>query len=314
MSTSDKYFLGIDIGASSVKYGWGNSKVGLQYFNKKELSTKTLPFLKNIISEILNFASDNPIWQKIKAIGIGTPGTIDQNIHQIVGVNPNLPFLVNLNIENLIPENIKIPVYWDNDANLMCFAEAWLRDFKCDIVGITIGSGIGCGFVQKDRIFHGSHGYAMELGHICIIPGGELCSCGRKGCVEAYSSVDGLKRRISLLDIPFFKTESSLNVKDLLYLTAIDSKAKQILEEGLYILAQGITNLSVLLDPEIIVIGGGAMEGSLYDWKKLQKQIIDFMPAINAEHTRIEKALAGNKAGVLGAIILAESVNKFVSE
>jgi glucokinase len=149
---------------------------------------------------------------------------------------------------------------------------------------------------------------------LAIIPGGELCSCGRKGCVEAYSSVDGLKRRISLLEIPFSKTESSLNVKDLLYLSAIDSKAKQILEEGLYILAQGITNLSVLLDPEIIVIGGGAMEGSLYDWKKLQKQIIDFMPAINAEHTRIEKALAGNKAGVLGAIILAESVNKFVSE
>jgi len=92
MSTSDKYFLGIDIGASSVKYGWGNSKVGLQYFNKQELHFKTLPFLKNIISEILNIASDNLSWNNLKAIGIGTPGTIDQNVHQIVGVNPNLPF------------------------------------------------------------------------------------------------------------------------------------------------------------------------------------------------------------------------------
>jgi len=194
----------------------------------------------------------------------------------------------------------------------MCFAEAWLRDFKKDIIGITIGSGIGCGFVQKDRIFHGSHGYAMELGHICIIPGGELCSCGRKGCVEAYSSVDGLKRRISSLEIPFSKTESSLEIKDLLHLAAIDSKANHILEEGLFILAQGIANLCVLLDPEIIVLGGGAMEGNLYDWEKLQKKIIDFMPMINAKHTRIEKALAGNRAGVLGAIILAESANKVV--
>ena len=312
MSTSDKYFLGIDIGASSVKYGWGNSKVGLQYFNKKELNTKTLPFLKNIISEILNIASDNLSWKNLKAIGIGTPGTIDRNVHQIVGVNPNLPFLVNLDIRNLIPENIKLPVYWDNDANLMCFAEAWLRDFKKDIIGITIGSGIGCGFVQKDRIFHGSNGYAMELGHICIIPGGELCSCGRKGCVEAYSSVNGLKRRISSLEVPFTKTESSLEIKDLLHLAAIDPKANHILEEGLFILAQGIANLCVLLDPEIIVLGGGAMEGNLYDWEKLQKKIIDFMPMINAEHTRIEKALAGNRAGVLGAIILAESANKVV--
>ena len=312
MSTSDKYFLGIDIGASSVKYGWGNSKVGLQYFNKQELHLKTLPFLKNIISEILNIASDNLSWNNLKAIGIGTPGTIDQNVHQIVGVNPNLPFLVNLDIRNLISESIKLPVYWDNDANLMCFAEAWLRDFKKDIIGITIGSGIGCGFVQKDRIFHGSHGYAMELGHICIIPGGELCSCGRKGCVEAYSSVDGLKRRISSLEIPFSKTVSSLEIKDLLHLAAIDSKANHILEEGLFILAQGIANLCVLLDPEIIVLGGGAMEGNLYDWEKLQKKIIDFMPMINAKHTRIEKALAGNRAGVLGAIILAESANKVV--
>ncbi|MCB5246010.1 MAG: ROK family protein [Candidatus Cloacimonadaceae bacterium] len=314
MITSNKYFLGIDIGASSVKYGWGNCKIGLQYFNKKDLSIKSLSYLKNIISDILNLALSNPIGQNIQAIGIGTPGTIDLKNHQIVGINPNLPFLVNIDIRSLIPDNIKLPVYWDNDANLMCFAEAWQRNFKNDIVGITVGSGIGCGFVQKDNIFHGSHGYAMELGHICIIPGGEICSCKRKGCVEAYSSMDGLRRRISLLEIPFSKTEFSLNVKDLLNLAAIDPKVYRIIEEGLSILAQGIANLSVLLDPEVIVIGGGAMEGALYDWEKLQNKIKECLPSINAQNIKIEKALAGNKAGVLGAIILAESANKFVWE
>ena len=305
MLTSDKATLGLDIGGSSVKYGWGDCKVGLQYFGKLELRQKNFPRLRETVRQILDICARELGLSSLGAIGIGTPGTIDRNSGKIVGVNPNLPFWVDTDPRELIPKELGLPVFCDNDANLMCLAEAWLRGGRGSVAGITVGSGIGCGFVVDGLIWHGAHGFALELGHITSIPQGELCSCGRKGCLEAYASVEGLRHR--LLELPGadeFITESS-NLSSLLAFSQASPAAANIIVEGRDVLARGISDLIVILDPDAVVIGGGAMDGGLYPWNELKRLVKENLPSVNEERTSLEQAREGNRAGVLGAVILA---------
>lgn len=307
MSTSDKLHLGMDIGGSSVKFGWGNCQSGLQYCSKFELSHKSLFHLSQTIHQILEQCGREVGWENIGAIGIGTPGTIDRSSGRIVGVNPNLPFWVDINPGKLIPPELQVPVFHDNDANLMCLAEAWLRGSRGKVVGITVGSGIGCGYVQDGRIYHGAHGFALELGHVTSVPQGEPCSCGRKGCLEAYASVEGIRRRMQALPEAGERINSSSGLSDLLSLSRSHPAAEKIIHAGEDILARGISDLVVTLDPDVVVIGGGAMEGGLYDGQALEQAVRGYLPPLNAASTSLEPALEGNRAGVLGAVVLAST-------
>ncbi len=305
MLTSDKLRLGLDIGGSSVKYGWGTCQAGLQYFNKLDHEQKSLSHLTDTVRQILDICAREIGWDRIASIGIGTPGTLDRCSGKIVGVNPNLPFWVNLNPCDLITSELKIPVSCDNDANLMCLAEAWMRGSHGSVAGITVGSGIGCGLVVEGRVYHGAHGFAFELGHVTSIPGGALCSCGRKGCLEAYAAVEGLRKRIMELPEAENIIIESSGLTDIISFSRTNSAAASFIREGMEVLARGISDLIVLLDPDTVVIGGGAMDGGLYPWAELKAAIYSFLPPLNAEHTTLEQALEGNRAGVLGAIILA---------
>lgn len=305
MLTSDKATLGLDIGGSSIKYGWGDCQNGLQSFGKLELRQKNLPHLRETVRQILAICLGEIGENGLSAVGIGTPGTIDLRSGRIVGVNPNLPFWVDLDPRELIPTQLNLPVFCDNDANLMCLAEAWLRGGRGSVAGITVGSGIGCGLVVDGKVWHGAHGFALELGHITSIPGGEPCSCGRKGCLEAYASVEGLRHQ--LLALPgasdFITGDSSLPA--LLAFSQARPEAAGIILAGREVLARGISDLIVILDPDTVVIGGGAMDGGLYPWEHLVDRVRCFLPPLNAERTSLEQAREGNRAGVLGAVILA---------
>ncbi len=305
MLTNDKPRLGLDIGGSSIKYGWGDCQRGLQHFGKLELRQKSLSHLREQVRLILEECAREVGWDNIAGIGIGTPGTIDRSSQRIVGVNPNLPFWVDLDPRALIPPELLIPAVCDNDANLMALAEAWQRPERSSVVGITVGSGIGCGLVVDGQIWHGAHGFALELGHVTSIPHGEPCTCGRRGCLEAYASVEGLRGRMARLPGAggFLTPESTLSA--LLRFSQTEPAAQLLIDEGRDILARGISDLIVILDPDAVVIGGGGMEGRLYDWDELKAAVISFLPALNAERCSLEEALAGNRAGVWGAIILS---------
>lgn len=303
--TTKKYSLGLDIGASSVKYGWGDCQHGLQFFSKKPITTKSLSCLKDTIESILTETDNSVGLANILSIGIGTPGTIDTQTGKLVGVNPNLPFWVGHRPDELIPSDMVIPAHYDNDANLMALAEAWLRGSRGRMIGVTVGSGIGCGFVEDNRIYRGSHGYALELGHITIYPGGELCSCGRKGCLEAYASVEGIRTR--LRKIAGFMPDKDLDsgLADILKKKDAHHNVANVIREGMQALAIGLANVVLLFDPDLIVLGGGAMDAGLYDMREFNDLLFSLLPTANASKLKLERALEGNRAGVLGAIILA---------
>lgn len=303
--TTKEYSLGLDIGASSVKYGWGNCQQGLQFFDKKPIQHKSLSCLKDTIIGILDITDQKVGLQNIRSIGIGTPGTIDLDTGKIVGVNPNMPYWIGHKPDELIPSGIHAPIYYDNDANLMALAEASLRGSRGKLIGVTIGSGIGCGFVDNGSIYKGSHGYAMELGHMTVYPAGELCSCGRKGCLEAYTSVEGLRSRIVKPRGDIAESALGSDLSSLIQRKKDNPGIQRIIEEGMRALAIALANAIILFDPDIVVLGGGAMDAGLYDMRELHELLQKMLPTVNASKLKLELALEGNRAGVLGAIILA---------
>jgi glucokinase len=307
-----KHYLGFDIGASSVKYGFGNCQQGLLYFDSLSITERSLSCLHEVFRAILEIVDNKIGLQQLSAIGIGTPGTIDWSTNHIVGINPNLPFWVDHDPRELIPAEIRLPILVDNDANLMCLGEAFHQHPDKKVVGITVGSGIGCGYVQQGEIYHGSHGYAMELGHIIMQRGGENCTCGRQGCLEAYSSVDGLVRRI-LPELfkasPELKEQAAWDLRKIIAHKNEFAFIDRHIAEGLEYLARATANLIIVLDPDVLIFGGGAMDAGLYDFALLRSTLEGYLPGLNARNTILEKASQGNRAGVLGAIALAELSN-----
>lgn len=290
-------FLGIDIGGSSFKYGIGDSKRGLQHFAIKRFTEKSLEAFQLVMREILD---ESQQWD-IQGIGIGSPGTISQPGGKILGTNPNLPFFSDISPAELVPQGVTLPIYVENDANLMTLAESTLRPGKL-CIGLTVGSGIGCGIVYHDQIFHGAHGYAAELGHSIVYPAGDACNCGQQGCVEAYSSVDGIRRRLQRQNSPY----AGMALPNLIALRNRIPELDIILREGEDALIRALANLCVVMDPDYLILGGGAMDLYIYDVNRMQIQIQQLLPEAHANSIKCEIASYGNRAGVMGGIILCE--------
>ena len=330
-----KACLGIDIGGSHIKYALGTRELGLLLSSSIPTPNNDLSSFKAAFRHIVETVhSSQPLYQ-ISAIGIGTPGTIDLVNREIRGVNPNLPFWTGQDPSSLIPKELGIPVVFDNDANLMALAESegcenqesvhlqgrspaihgFAEADGCanqeSVLGITVGTGIGSGFVYQGKIFHGGRGFAMELGHISMVPNGELCNCGLQGCLEAYSSLSGIRKRAAQLDPEF----ALLNPHALLELAGRNQELAQVIEEGRIMLCRALSNAIIILDPDRVIIGGGCMDGGLYSITSLEEDIRRLLPEVN-QHSRISAAKLGNKAGVWGAIMLAEAVisSKFGTE
>ena len=294
-------FLGIDIGGSSIKYGWGNCEEGLQSYQTLVLQKKNRDDFLALVQEMFNNVDSKIGLNNLKGIGMGMPGAIDKITGLVTANNPNLPFWVNHHPRELLPENCNIPFAFDNDANLMALAESYTQK-KDYVAGVTIGSGIGCGIIIEGRIYHGAYGFAGELGHICVVDKGLRCNCGKNGCLEAYASGEGLRRRLALKN-PCY---AEMDLPAILAIKETDTLVGDYIKQGQLMLTAALSGLATCLDPEIIIIGGGAMDLELYCIWELKEEIIKKLPAAHSTHLKVTKAINGNKAGVLGAIKLIE--------
>jgi len=261
--------------------------------------------MRDAINTLLKDVNERLGLEKICAIGVGTPGMVDLVSGKISGVNPNLPFWVDRDPRELFPASLKPPVFYDNDANLMALHEAWQRPHLRAVLGITVGSGIGGGFVRDMEIYRGSHGYAMEVGHIMVVHQGCLCACGRKGCLEAYSAVEGLKKRVASLT---GNSEAlAWGLGEIMQRAQTDTLISTLIEEGRSHLARALANTIVVLDPDCVVLGGGCMDAGLYDPVLMEGMIKSQLPALHASKVIVEMAVMGNRGGVMGAVLLAAS-------
>jgi glucokinase len=286
------YLMGFDLGGSSLKYGYGNDERGLIYFNKITHQNKSL---EGIIASFKCALQDmEERHNDFSGLCLASPGIIDAEKGIILGSSPNLTSIQNVNLKEILQDLAKIPAMVENDANLMTFAEAKHCNSQ-SVLGITIGSGIGTGFVDNNKIFHGEKWLALEAGHTTVVPNGRQCLCGKKGCLEAYCSANSMERIIK----ESHPELAEAHIFELLNNKTPDIKAK--FREILNIFAVGLANLVIVLNPGTLVIGGGVIEIESFDFEYLRSQVY---ANLNPEFRdfEIKKAIHGNKAGVIGGI------------
>ena len=305
-----KYGFGVDIGGTTIKMGFFETDGKL--LDKWEIKTNTANGGIEILSDIAK-GIDNKLAQEgisksdVQGIGVGVPGPVHGE--GIVNRCINLGWGV-VNVAEDLGALTGLPVKVGNDANVAALGEAWQGGAKgCkDSIMVTLGTGVGGGVIIDGKIVAGSSGAGGEIGHVTVNPDEiESCNCGQYGCLEQYASATGIvrmaKRKLSRTDDETtLRKFDPLTAKDIFdEAKAGDEVAKELVDELGRILGSTLSNLACVVNPEVIVIGGGVSKAGAI--------LIDTI----AEHfkencfyalkeTRFELATLGNDAGIYGSM------------
>ncbi len=314
------YTIGVDLGGTNIAVGLCDENLNIvekasvptNAEREGELIVKDMALLAKKLIEKNGLTLDD-----IEYAGIATPGSANVETGIVEYAN-NLHFL-NFPIADLFKKYLPVKkVLIANDANAAALAEALVGAAKGtkSSVMITLGTGVGGGVILGGKIFAGGLNCAgTELGHTVIVAGGRQCSCGRRGCWEAYSSATGLtnatKDKMVELEkkgIPsllFDETEKEGKTSARTAFNAMrggDKYGKMLVDEYIAYLAEGITNMINIFQPEVLSIGGGVCNEKEYLTKPLIEIVErDQYTRTNPNKTKIVIAKLGNDAGIIGA-------------
>ena len=250
---------------------------------------------------------------ELSGVGIGCPGMID-------GAAGTVVFAGNLNLKNYplakrVADILKIPVKITNDANAAALGEAKFGAGKNydDSIFLTLGTGVGGGIIIGGKLFEGNMSAGAEIGHMVIERGGERCTCGRRGCFEAYASATALIRRTkwAMEENPGSEMWQGYTSQTATGKTAFDYPediaAREVLDWYIKYLGCGIVNLANIFRPQAIILGGGVSAQGERLITPLQ-HLLDGEIFGGAKHARVEivQATLGNSAGAYGAAALID--------
>jgi len=252
------------------------------------------------------------IANEITAVSVVVPGTVDVEKGMVVRA-PNVPSLNGFQLTDALSSELNRSALIENDANAAAVGEMWLGAGrgKRTIVCVTLGTGVGGGIVLDGKLWRGVDGAAAEIGHMCVDPfGGVACGCGSRGCLEVYASATAIVRMTREAKPRY--PESVLDEKEELTSQIIfdagvagDELALEVFRRmGVY-LGIGLANLINILNPEMIVIGGGLANGWQLFEKNMRQQVAERAFPLLAARVQIVRAACGDDAGLLGAARLA---------
>lgn len=306
-----KYVVGVDLGGTKIY----TALVDLEGNIIKEKAVETLAFegenaVMGRIIDTINYVIDGSEKNLIKSIGIGSPGPLDVK-NGVIIENSNLPFK-NFEIVKTIRETYDLPTYLDNDANVATLGEFMFGAGKGteNMVFITASTGIGGGAVINGKLFRGTTGNALEIGHTIVANEGPRCGCGNIGCAEALGSGTAIGKRakeaVATNVETSLKNYENVTSKEVFKEAANgDRVAKNILETSLNYLGIAVANTITNFDPEKVVIGGGVINGGSIVLDTIRRVVGERALKTFADSCTVEKAVLGGKAGVLGAAALA---------
>jgi glucokinase len=308
------FYLGIDLGGTNVKSGVVDDDG--QTYSSVSLKTRAAlgpeEGLKTLAEAARQAVKASGLdWKEIKAIGLGSPGTMDIEAGLLLDP-PNLPGWDNLPIRQRLAELLDKPTVLQNDANAAAYGEYWAgagRDAKS--LGLfTLGTGIGCGIIDQGRIIVGRHSNGAECGHMIIqMENARQCSCGAYGHLEAYASATALvKRAVEALEEGTPSRLEDAWAKGMLSSRSIaeaaeagDALGRRLMRETARYLAVGAVNLMNTIDPDMILFGGGMIAAGTTLLTDIRNDIKSLAFPIPAASTRIEYAALGGDAGYIGA-------------
>ncbi|MEO5850929.1 MAG: ROK family glucokinase [Nocardioides sp.] len=306
--------IGIDVGGTKIAGGVVDEQGRVLEELRVESPAQDAAAIEDAIAGLVRRLR---MRHEVEAVGVGAAGYID-SARSTVLFAPNLA-LRDLDLKAELEERIDVPVVIENDAN----AAAW-GEFRFgagedvdDLVLITVGTGVGGGLVLAGRLYRGAFGVAAELGHLRVVPGGRLCGCGNRGCWEQYASGTAMVRTArkeaaagSMLARPLTDRAGSVEAIDGPMITAAAQEGDPFAIEQLAILGrwlgEGVASLAAVLDPAVVVVGGGvAAAGDLLMTPlrtSFQRELTGrgHRPALE-----IRSAALGNTAGLIGAADLA---------
>jgi glucokinase len=241
------------------------------------------------------------------SVGVGVAGLVTRD--GIWRTAPNVAGVSDLAVGGALAARLGRPVTVDNDATCATLAEWRLGAAAgCDeAVVVTLGTGTGAGIVTGGHLARGAHGFAGEVGHMVVDPGGPACVCGRRGCWERYASGPGLARlaREAAMRRGLDGAEGIQGEHVEAAARRGDSDAMTLIDTWSWWVALGLVNLTNLLDPEVIVLGGGLARAADLIMAPVRRHFADLLYApTQRAHPRLEVALLGERAGAIGAALL----------
>ena len=320
MSDSSVY-AGIDIGGTNIKFGLFDASGKILYKEHRptlaEKGSKPLMHLIGNIGERLLYTAAEENYP-VKWLGVGTPGAVDCRTGIVIGPCPNIDGWQGMEIGRILRERLNLPVWVDNDVNTVALAEAKFGAATGvgSAVFVTIGTGVGGAVIIESKLWRGATYSAGELGHMTINFDASFTHAGIPGTIEAYCCSQAiiertmvrLKKKMS----PIFEEvlESDLNNLTIRKVFSAAKKgdeiARDVLKETAGYLGIGLAGVVNLLNPDVVVIGGGVTEGGAGFLEAVSAEIKKRALDSAVEKLSVVKAALGNDAGFIGAGLLGE--------
>lgn len=317
---NDTLVVGVDIGGTKVAAGLVDRKgeIKSQIRTPMVANRSAAEGLAAVISAIdLLFAQDEKARVLVRGIGICAPGPLDPNTGVVVNP-PNVPCWRDFPLAAEVAKVYDVPVKVENDANAAALAEAvWGAGRGFDhIFYATIGTGIGTGLVCDKRIYNGRTGAAGEGGHMSIDYNGPRCGCGKPGCVEVLAAGPAIARRARaklaseqnpqsiMLDLAKGNIDGVTSEMVGHAYAAGDPLAKEVLQETVKLLALWLSNIVDLLEPDVMIIGGGVAAMLNPFFGDLSTWLVEYCVNSRSQEVPLLKAHYGADAGIAGGAAL----------
>jgi len=316
-----QFYLGIDLGGSNISAAILTGQGRILHLEKVKTLAEEGP--QAVIRRIIDLSKSaqkaagvSP--SSVMGVGLGAPGIIRSEDGMVL-YSPNLPGWNNIPLRRKLQSALKKPILVDNDANVAAYGEKWMgagANYD-NLVVYTLGTGVGGGIILGGEIYHGACSAAGEVGHTTILPDGPICGCGNRGCLEALASgtaiaraacmaVELEKRKQSTLYKMCLGDPAKVNAKMVFQAAAKgDDIAKKVVEESAMYLGIGIANIVNLLNPELIILGGGVSMAGEALLSPVRAEVKRRALKDTFACVKIVLAKLADKAGVIGAAGIA---------
>ncbi len=299
--------IGVDIGGTNVKCGLINASGKI--IARTRLETKSyvrhkIKLIDAICQAVMGLVKQNRLVKKqIAGVGIGFPGLVDSS-RGVVHVLPNIPGWKNVAIKKNIQDKLKIPTFIDNDVNMISLGE-WRfgagRGYR-NLLCMTLGTGIGGGLILNNGLYRGEGFAAGELGHMPLNEKGPKCNCGGFGCYERYVG----NKYLVLKAVEMFG-QKNISIEDVFDLAkAGNRKALKYWNDVGSSIGNGLVGIVNLLNPQLIVIGGGVANNFRFIAPVIRQTIADRCMNIQKKQVKVVRASLGDDAGLIGAQVLVK--------
>lgn len=311
-------YIGIDLGGTNIAVGLVNENFEII----KKASTPTLKErdYKEIVADMVNLVKKitedaGLTLDDIEAVGIGCPGTVD-NSRGVVLYSNNI-VMQNVPLAEEFKKHIDVPVALENDASAAAYGEYITMDKKVDtFLFVTLGTGVGGGIIINGKIYSGFNFSAGEIGHTTIVVDGKQCTCGKKGCWEQYASVTALvaqtkkmmKEHPESIMHDWVKEKGRISGRTAFECAKRGDKAAiEVKNQYIRYVAEGISNMVNIFQPEMLVIGGGISKEGNELLAPIKKFVYEYDYNKEMPKTQIKIARLFNDAGIIGAAMATKN-------